>query len=306
MNIEQWQHHHSFGENKEHIEKKTLMVVILTFIMMIAEIAFGLMTNSMALFADGLHMGTHTFALGVSLLAYILARKHSKNKKFAFGTWKIEILGAYTSALTLGIVAVLMLYSSIERIIHPVSIYYNQALIVAIIGLVVNLISAVILNLGRNTRNLSVNDGDDHHNKHEDLNLKSAYLHVIADALTSIFAIIALLSAKYLNFNYLDPIMGIIGAILITRWAFALLRDSSKILLDYDTNMVLSDKIRKIIEDDRLTLVTDLHLWKVSDNSYSCIIALVSKDNLPIVEYKSRLSSLSELAHITIEINKIK
>ncbi len=305
MNIEQWQHHHSFGENKEHIEKKTFIVVLITFFTMFAEIAFGLITNSMALFADGIHMGTHAFALGISLFAYVLARKYSKNNKFVFGTWKIEILGAYTSALTLGMVAIMMIYSSVDRIINPITIQYNQALIVAIVGLIVNLACAVIFNIGESNHHHGHQNNDHtHYHEHEDLNFKSAYLHVIADAVTSVFAIIALLGAKYYKLDVLDPIMGIVGAMLITRWAFALLGDSSRILLDYNSNDSLTNKIKKLIEFDGNTLITDLHLWKVADNSYSCIIALVSSDNHSIEESKNKLYSLNELVHVTIETNK--
>ena len=149
--IELWQHRHTFNIDKQHIEKRTLAVVIITFIMMIAEILFGWLTNSMALFADGWHMGTHAFALGLSLIAYILARKHAQNLRFTFGTWKMEILGAYSSALVLGLVAILMVYTSVERLIHPLSIHYNEALFVAIIGLVVNLVCATILNIGQSS-----------------------------------------------------------------------------------------------------------------------------------------------------------
>ncbi len=300
MNIEQWQHSHSFGKNKEQIEKKTLIVVLITFAMMIAEIAAGLLSNSMALFADGVHMGTHAFALGISFFAYILARKYSKNQKFVFGTWKIEILGAYTSALLLGVVAIMMTYSSIERIIRPKVIFYNEALIVAVIGLLVNLACAYILHssTGHHEHEHHASDHD-----HEDLNLKSAYLHVIADALTSVFAIVALISAKYFNLQFLDPVMGIVGAFLIMRWSLSLLKDSSKILLDYNVNQPLANKIKEIIESDEETKITDLHLWKVADNSYSCIIALVSDNDQSIEDYKNRLHVLKELAHVTVEIN---
>ncbi len=309
MNIAQWQHHHSFRPDKEHIEKKTLIVVLITVFMMISEIAFGLITNSMALFADGVHMGTHAFALGISLFAYILARKQSNNSRFAFGTWKIEILGAYTSALILGMVAVMITYSSIDRLLHPVSIHYDQALIVAGLGLLINLACAFILNTGteRDHQDHAHHDGSDHHHhhhKHDDLNLKSAYLHVISDALTSIFALIALFCAKYFGLNFLDPIMGILGAVLITRWAISLLRDSSRILLDYTANTALHNKIKAAIESDGHTFITDLHLWKVSDNSYSCIIALTSDEHHSITEYKNKLHSLDELAHVTLEINR--
>lgn len=306
MNIDEWRHHHSFGEDKEHIEKKTLIVVIITILTMFAEITVGLITNSMALFADGVHMGTHAFALGISLLAYVLARKNTGNNRFVFGTWKIEILGAYTSALILGVVALSMVYASIERIINPVSIHYNQALLVAIIGLAVNLTCAIILNGGGGNHGHHHEHGTDHSHDHDDLNLKSAYMHVVADAITSVFAITALLGAKYYQLDFLDPFMGIVGAILITRWAFNLLRDSSIILLDYNHDDSLAAEIKGLVEVDGRTAITDLHLWKVADNSYSCIIALVSSENLAAADIKHRLGSISKITHVTIEINVIE
>jgi cation diffusion facilitator family transporter len=305
--IKLWQHQHTFNIDKQHIEKRTLAVVIITFIMMIAEILFGWLTNSMALLADGWHMGTHAFALGISLVAYMLARKHAENLRFTFGTWKIEILGAYSSALVLGMVAIIMVYTSVQRLFHPLSIHYDEALFVAIIGLIVNLASASILNIGK------VSHSHNHHHHHDDdtayhslddLNLKSAYLHVIADALTSIFAIVAILGAKYLKFNWLDPLMGIVGAALISRWAALLLKDSGVILLDHEIESPLSTEIRAHIESDGDTRISDLHLWKVADDKYACIISLVTGMNHSIDDYKKRLKEVHELAHTTIEINR--
>jgi cation diffusion facilitator family transporter len=306
--LELWQHQHSFNIDKQHIEKRTFIVVVITFIMMIAEILFGWLTNSMALLADGWHMGTHAFALGLSLVAYMLARKHAQNLHFTFGTWKIEILGAYSSALVLGMVAIIMVYTSIERLIHPLSIHYNEALFVAIIGLIVNLACATILNIGPNSPphgHHHHNNGTSHHS-HDDLNFKSAYLHVIADALTSVFAIIAIVGAKFLQFNWLDPLMGIVGAVLISRWAFLLLNDSGRILLDHEIESPLSIEIKEHIESDGDTRISDLHLLKVADNKYACIIALVTGKNYSIDEYKKRLEDVHELAHITMEIHKCK
>jgi len=307
--IDLWQHQHIFSAGKQHIEKKTLIVIIITFTMMVAEIFFGWLTNSMALLADGWHMGTHAFALGISLIAYILARKHAGNSHFAFGTWKIEILGAYTSALILGTVSVLMVYASIERLIKPLQIHYNQALLVAIIGLVVNVVCAIILNTGSHSRTHHHNHDDSRaykHHSHNDLNLKSAYLHVVADAVTSVLAICALIMVRYFGTNWLDPFMGIVGAMLIARWAFLLLRDSSYILLDHEKESPLSQEIREKIESDGDTRISDLHLWKVSDNKYACIIAVVATTRHSIAEYKKRLDKIHELAHVTIEVNECK
>jgi cation diffusion facilitator family transporter len=307
--IDLWQHQHTFNIDKKKIEKKTLIVVIITFTMMIAEILFGWITNSMALLADGWHMGTHAFALGISLIAYVMARKHTANDHFAFGTWKIEILGAYSSALVLGMVGILMVYTSVERLLHPLSIHYNQALSVAIIGLVVNIICAIILNLGSSSHSHDHRHNDDtHSHSHQtnDLNLKSAYLHVVADALTSGFAIVALIGAKYFTYNWLDPLMGIVGAFLIARWAILLSRDSASILLDHEKESPLSLKIKEHIESDGDARISDLHLLKVADDKYACIISIVTDQKYSVEEYKRRLSNVHELAHITIEVNECK
>jgi cation diffusion facilitator family transporter len=308
--IELWQHHHTFNVEKKAIEKRTLIVVIVTFVTMIAEILFGWITNSMALLADGWHMGTHAFALGVSLIAYIMARKYAKDQRFTFGTWKIEILGAYTSAIVLGIVGIMMIFSSIERLINPLSIQYNQALFVAILGLVVNLVCAFILNLNvddhshEHVHQHHENEHHHHEHKHHDLNLKSAYLHVVADAFTSVLAIIALLGAKYFEFNWLDPFMGIVGAGLILRWSFYLLKDTGLILLEREMDDPIVNEIKNEIESDGDSKVSDLHIWKVAQNKYACIVSLVTGKKYSIEEYKTRLSKVHELAHITVEINR--
>lgn len=303
--IELWQHHHVFNFEKKTIEKRTLIVAIITFVAMIAEILFGLITNSMALLADGWHMGTHAFALGISLFAYIMARKYAKDHKFTFGTWKIEILGAYTSAIILGIVGAIMIFSSVERLVNPLSIHYTQAFFVAVLGLLVNLVCAIILNAGGHEHNHQEDKGHSHH-KHEDLNLKSAYLHVIADAFTSVLAIVALLGAKYFKFNWLDPLMGIIGAGLIIRWSYLLLKDTGGILLEREMDNSIVNEIKNEIESDGDSKISDLHLLKVAQNKYACIMALVTGDKYSIEEYKTRLNRVHELAHITVEINKCK
>jgi len=300
--LENWQHSHNFNPDKKGIEKKTLAVVAITVIMMVAEIIFGWLSHSMALLADGWHMGTHAFALGISLVAYIIARKQAKNNCFTFGTWKIEILGAYSSALILGFVAITMVYTSVNRLLHPLGILYDEAIIVAVIGLIVNVVCAFILSNKHTHTNTHYPTHENHNDK--DLNLKSAYVHVIADALTSIFAIIALLGAKYFAFNWLDPLMGIVGAVLISRWAFMLIRSASSILLDYELNPPLSKEIKDIIEGDGDSKVCDLHLWKVSDEKYGCIISLVLSKKRDIGWYKKKLKVVHELAHVTIEINE--
>ncbi|GAK52508.1 cation efflux system protein [Candidatus Moduliflexus flocculans] len=292
--LELWQHQHTFNLEKTRIEKKTRLVVIITFAMMIAEIFFGWLTNSMALLADGWHMGTHAFALGISLIAYILARTYAHDNRFTFGTWKIEILGAYSSAIVLGMVGLLMIATSVERMIHPLPIQYNQALLVAMLGLVVNVVCAVILNSGGHAHG--------HHHAHEDLNLKSAYLHVIADAMTSVLALLALLGAKYLRVTWLDAFMGIVGAGLILNWSAMLLKETANILLDRAVTP-LAEEVRATLESDGDTRISDLHLWKVAQDKYACIVAVVTNQKCAVDEYRQRLQDIHELAHITIEIN---
>jgi cation diffusion facilitator family transporter len=334
--LELWRHQHTFNIEKKAIERRTLIVVIITFAMMIAEIVGGWLTNSMALFADGWHMGTHAFALGISLLAYILARKYAQDQRFTFGTWKIEILGAYTSAIVLGMVGLLMVLTSLERLINPQDIQYDQALIVAVIGLVVNLVCAAVLNAQHIAHDHGHHHaehghdhqheehGHDHHHgehthahlrdehdhaslpqKQADLNLKSAYLHVLADALTSVLAIVALFGAKYLRLNWLDPFMGIVGATLIFRWALSLLRDTSGILLEleHETDVSLVEAIKAQIESDGDTKISDLHLWKVAQSQYACIVSLVAANPCAVEKYKERLDRHPELVHVTIEVN---
>ncbi len=306
--LKKWQHEHSFSMNKKHLEKVTLIVVIITFAMMIAEILFGWLANSIVLLADGWHMGTHAFALAISVIAYKLSRKNSNNNQFTFGTWKIEILGAYSSAIILGLIALIIIYKSADRLLYPLKIGYNEAIIVAIIGLVVNLVCVAILNAGYSSHHRYTHEHHKHNHKHnhDDLNLKSAYLHVLADSLTSVFAIIALLGAKYFNLNWLDPIMGIFGAVLIARWSILLLKDSSRILLDYESYPELSNEIKEIIESDGNSKICDLHLLQVSDEHYTCIISILTSKKYSIEHYKKRLKKIHELAHITVEINECK
>lgn len=287
-NSPDWQQSHNFNIEKKSAERKTLVVVIITLITMLVEIIAGWIFGSMALFSDGLHMGTHASALSISLISYILARKLSKDTRFTFGTWKIEILGAYTSALILGLMGLFVLIISIQRFFNPVNINYNYAILVAAIGLVVNVISALILQHNRN--------------EEKDLNLKSAYLHVIVDALTSIFAIIALLGAKYLNLQFLDPLMGIVSAFLIFRWTYSLIRDTASILLDKQTDLTLAESIINAIESDGESKVIDLHLWKLASEKYASIICVKTNGEHNLEEYKSRLKDFKELAHINIEI----
>jgi len=302
-NIQIYQHPHDFYEVKDSNIKKVLFIVIITMLMMVFEIVFGRIFNSMALLSDGWHMGTHASAFGITLFAYFIAKKHKSDSRYSFGTWKVEILGAYTSAILLGIAGMFVIYSSTERIFNPVNIQYNQALIVAIIGLIVNVFCAIILNPVRHSGHQEKHESSDND---KDLNIRSAYLHVIADALTSILAILALLGAKLFSLNILDPLIGMISSIFIFRWSFQLLRDTSAILLDKDKNDDLVGKIRVIVENDGDTKISDLHLWKIGQNKYSCVLTLVADNPRNLSEYKEALKGIPELAHINIEIVRCK
>lgn len=304
-----FRHSHQFNEGNPLAEKNTLRAVVITAIMMVVEIVAGYALNSMALLADGWHMSSHALALGVSAGAYALARRLASDQRFAFGTWKIEVLGGYSSALLLGVVAVLMLVQSIEHLIRPAPIHYNQAIPVAVAGLLVNLLCAWLLKDGHHQGHHDHGHGHDHahdhagHGHHHDLNLRSAYLHVVADAATSVLAILALLGGRFLNIGWLDPAMGIVGATLVAQWAFSLLRQSGRILLDADMDAPVVEEIREVVTDKLPgTTLSDLHVWRVGKGRYACILGLVTEGPLSPAVVRGYLASHEELVHITVEI----
>ena len=302
---EPWRHSHSFDEGNPLAERNTRRAVWLTASMMVAEIAGGWVYNSMALLADGWHMSTHALALGLSVIAYGAARRFSQDKRFAFGTWKIEILGGYTSAIFLVAVALLMLYQSVERLISPVEIQYNKAIAIAVIGLTVNFVCAWLLKDGGAHSRDSGHAHEHTHSHGNDLNLRSAYLHVVADAATSVLAIVALFGGKLWRANWLDPTMGIVGAGLVAVWAYGLLRDTSKVLLDAEMDAPVIDEIREVIAESPVKAeITDLHVWRVGKGKYSCILALTTTGDVEPDFFKKQLSIHEELAHITIELNR--
>jgi cation diffusion facilitator family transporter len=290
-------HSHIFDQCSKANERKTMAVIILTFITMGVEISTGILTGSMALLADGWHMGTHAMALGITWFAYIMARRYGKNSTFSFGTGKFGILAGYTSALFLGATAIYMLVESTMRFLHPVDIGFNEAIIVAIIGLLVNVLSVWILHGDEDHHH------DHHHSHQHDHNLKAAYLHVLADALTSVLAIIALLAGKYFGLVFLDPVMGLVGGVLIGSWAWGLLKSSGLILLDGNQDDKTKQAIIKAIEADQDTKIVDLHLWKLSSNSLGVLISLVARSSRSPEEYRSRLDQIHHLDHITIEVH---
>jgi cation diffusion facilitator family transporter len=295
------QYSHLFNEGNPLAERNTKWAVFLTSLMMIGEIFGGWFYNSMALLADGWHMSSHVLALGLSVFAYRAARKLTHDERFAFGTWKIEIIGGYTSAIFLIGVAGLMLYQSAQRLITPMPIHYDQAIAIAAAGLVVNLLCAWLLKDGHH-HDHSHGHSHDHH--HQDLNLRSAYLHVIADAATSVLAIIALFGGKIWGTNWLDPTMGIVGAFLVLIWAYRLLLDTGRVLLDAEMDAPVVAEIFEVINDSPIQAkITDLHVWRVSKNKYACILSLLTSETVTPDYFKKQLSIHEELVHITVEIN---
>lgn len=293
--LRDWQHGHSFHLHNSHGERNTKRVIILTLVMMVIEIAAGAAFGSMALLADGWHMGTHAVALIITAVAYWYARKHAQNPAYSFGTGKVGVLGGYSSAIILGLVALLMAAESITRIINPVQIKFNEAITVAVIGLLVNIVSALLLH---------DHQGRHQHGEHSDHNLRAAYLHVLADALTSLLAITALFAGKGLGWIWLDPVMGIAGALLIIRWAWGLLRETGGILLDGGIGKNKVGKIVTAIEADSDTWVSDIHVWRLSSHHYSAIISIVTLSPKPPEHYKKLLVAFNDLSHITVEVNQ--
>lgn len=302
--IQFWQHSHIFGQDRIQAgERNTIVVTVLTAGMMVIEIAAGLAFGSMALLADGLHMASHTVALGINVFAYMYARKHAQDKKFSFGTGKVNSLGGFTGAVLLALFAAFMAWESVKRFMHPVGIAFNEAILVAIAGLIVNGVSVFILDV-KDEEHHHENANHHHHHHHHDHNLRSAYLHVLADAITSFLAIFALLTAKYFRLIWTDPMMGIVGGVLVFRWSIGLMRETSDVLLDKEVPGDISGKIKESIECDGDCRITDLHIWSVGPNIYSAIISLVAQNPLAPEQYKKRISPDLGLMHITIEVYK--
>lgn len=280
---------HSFTQGNPVAERRTRWVMWLTLVVMVLEIAGGWIFNSMALMADGWHMSSHAFALGLTVFAYRMAARYARDRRFAFGTWKMEILGGYTSALLLVGVAVTMLVESVERMVNPLPIGYDQAIATAVLGLAVNLVSAWMLKDDHHHHGHSHGHAHDHahahatspghdehaHGAHADLNLRAAYIHVLTDAATSILAILALFGGKWWGASWLDPLMGIVGAVLVGVWAKGLLRDCALVLLDAEMDNPLTERIARTLTGAAMPVkVQDLHLWRVANDKYACIVAL--------------------------------
>ncbi len=281
----------------------------ITAAMMVVEIAAGWFYNSMALLADGFHMSSHAVAIGLSAFAYAAARTHAKDSRFAFGTWKIEVLGGFASAIFLLVVVALMVYGSVERLFRPEPIHYQEAMLVAVLGLVVNLVSARILGAAHHYDHGHGHDHHGHgheHGHHHDLNLKSAYIHVIADAATSVAAIAALAGGWLFGWSWLDPVMGIVGAVVVAVWAKGLIVETSKVLLDREMDHPVVEEIREAIAErgaDSETAIADLHVWRVGKGTYSSALSVVTHDEqLTPKQVREWLSLHEEIVHSTIEI----
>ena len=293
--MSRWRHSHAFGQDKKQPgEFRTFIVIAITSSMMLVEIAAGLAFGSMALLADGLHMGSHTIALSINAFAYVYARRNANNERYSFGTGKVNTLGGYTGAILLAVVASMMAWESVERLIAPISIAFNQAIIVAVLGLVVNGASVFIL---------GINQGHGHEHHRHDHNLRSAYFHVLADAITSLLAIFALLVGKYFGAVWMDSVMGVVGAALVARWSLGLLKSTGVILLDQQSSKETQDSIRKKIENDDNRIV-DLHLWAVGPDIYSAVISIVSRSPQQPEYYKSLLANDLTLDHVSIEVHE--
>ena len=295
--LKKWQHSHDFLINETKSETKTQIVMILTAITMVVEIITGLMFGSIALLADGWHMTTHVAAFSITLFAYQYARKNVNNPKYTFGTGKVSILGGFASAVALAVIALVMALESGMRLFEPRLIQFNQAIGVAVIGLIVNLISAWLLQ-----------EHHDHHNhthehNHQDHNLQAAYVHVLADALTSVLAIIALCSGKFFGLIWMDAVMGIVGAAVIAKWAYNLIYDTGAILLDGATNKQTQLAIVSAIEEDADNRVTDLHLWHLNQEHLAGMISLVTHYPQPPEYYKNLIKHIPSLVHVLIEVN---
>lgn len=313
--LAEWRHEHVFDTGNSAGERGTRLVMWITAAMMLVEIAAGWFYNSMALLADGFHMSSHAVAIGLSAFAYAAARRHAKDPRYAFGTWKIEVLGGFASAIFLLVVVGLMVFGSVERLFKPEPIHYPEAMAIAVLGLVVNLVCALVLGNANGQAHDHGHDhhhghghGHDHHHHHDDLNLKSAYLHVVADAATSVAAIAALAGGWWLGWAWLDPVMGIIGAVVVAVWAKGLIASTAKVLLDREMDAPVVDEIREVIQERGATsetLIADLHVWRVGRATYACALSLVTHDALLTPkQVREWLSIHEEIVHVTVEIHR--
>ncbi len=298
-------HDHVYlGSSHDENARRTLWVVALTAVMMVGEIIAGYMTGSMALLADGFHMATHAGALGVAAAAYAYAKRHANNQLFSFGTGKVGDLSGFASALMLGVIALGIGVESVLRLFEPINVAFGTATIIAVVGLGVNIVSAFLLSGGHHHGH-----GHDHHHGHDhsqagqskDNNLRAAYVHVLADALTSVLAIAALLAGRYLGWGWMDPVMGIVGAIVIARWSWALMRDTASVLLD-TTDHHVAEEVRELVEAPGDARIADLHVWRIGPEAHAAIVSVVGRQGVDGDMIRTRLTPVHELAHLTVEM----
>lgn len=311
-NHSRWEPSHDYRPLETRAERQAWRVAALTGVTMLVEIAAGYAFNSMALLADGWHMASHMLAIGLTALAYLLARRYAHDPRFAFGTWKVEVLAGFASALLLLVVVAMLAFESLWRLWRPQQIAFDLALVVAAVGLLVNLLSAWLL---RDQHDHAPGHGHahaDHDHDHDhavpaagrDLNRHAAFLHVLADALTSVAAIVALLGGLFFGWNWLDPLMGGIGALIIALWAKGLLLETAKVLLDREMDSPLVARVRTALAQEPDTELADLHLWRVGRAQFACIVSVVTHGGCSADRYKARLVGISELVHVTVEVNR--
>jgi cation diffusion facilitator family transporter len=299
--LSRWQHSHDFALDSSTAERRTRVVIGLTATMMVVEIAAGTVFNSMALLADGWHMSTHVAAFLITAFAYHFSRRHGADPRYSFGTGKMGVLGGFASAVLLSVIALLMAGESVHRFFAPTPIRFNQAIGVAVTGLLVNLVSAFLFKGGAHHHHGDAPAG--HAHPHHDLNLRAAYIHVLADALTSVTAIVALVSGKFFGWIWLDPVMGLVGSAVVSVWAYSLVRDTGGILLDRTPESTdLPEEIRRAVEGDGDSLITDLHVWQVGAGRFAAIVSIVAHDPKPAQAYQEMLREHEELVHVTIEV----
>ncbi|MCW2246129.1 cation diffusion facilitator family transporter [Azospirillum fermentarium] len=310
-----WTHDHSFGQDaRRPAERRAFLVMVVTAVMMVGEIVAGMAFGSMALLADGIHMATHAGALALTAFAYAYARTRANDRRFSFGTGKVNALAGFTNAVLLAAVALFMAVESVERLLDPRPIDFGPAIAIAVLGLAVNLVCAFLLTGGHEHGHHGHHahhdhHGHDHHAHHhhgheEDANLKAAVMHVIADALTSVLAIVALLAGLYLGWNWLDPVMGVLGAVLVGRWAYGLIGGSARVLLDFQAPPDTADSVRAALEADGDTRVADLHIWSVGPGVYTLVASVVAHAPQPPEAYKARLPHSLSIVHPVIEVRQ--
>ena len=291
-------HEHVFlGSAHDENAKRTLWVVMLTVVMMVAEIAAGAWTGSMALLADGFHMATHAAALGIAAAAYAYARRNASNSRYSFGTGKVGDLGGFASALILALVSLGIGVESVMRLLQPADVQFGTATLIAVVGLAVNVVSALLLGHGHSHGH---DHGHDHDHHGHDNNMRSAYVHVLADALTSVLAIAALLAGRYLGWVWLDPVMGIVGAVVIARWSWSLMRTTAGVLLD-QTDEHVAAEIRELVEQPGDATITDLHVWRVGPDAHAAIVSVVGRSTTDAEGIRERLKPVHEVSHLTVE-----